>query len=179
MEVILAEGKGLSSKLIKFFTKSNWTHVAMRYSPPDDGWLVHATIGGVQPEWWWYFASKKYVQVKQYRAKFDVADTALDKVILKFAHKQYDYLAFIGFGVYILVNWISKYLLKKDAIKINPFGSMDAFMCSEFTAEWLNECNRMDPSLKLKHFDPSLTAPTDIDVYLMSRPDLFMLIGAD
>lgn len=171
MECIVVQGTGATSKLVNFMTKSWASHVAMRYSGVESEWMVHSTVGGVQPEWWVFF-KQKYQKMARYECLFEVADKALDTLVQEIGHKRYDYKAFVGFGVWVLLN---KRLGIKSFTK-NPFGEMKAFMCTEALVRFFKICNKLDPQLLLKEFDSELTSPGDLDSYMASSPNLFRLL---
>jgi hypothetical protein len=165
MEVLLANEDGLIGWLIRWFTKYDKVHSAIRYPDNDGMWLIHSTVGGVQPEWWSHF-TKKFHSIVRWEAKFEVARQAADNVAKRIGHKGYDYLSITGFAIVIL--------LRKVGIKLrkNPLGS-SAFMCTEVLVEWVKECNKLDSSLKIEELDSELTTPQMLAQLFNSRPDLF------
>lgn len=171
MQAIVCSGHTWVSRLIELFTKSRWSHVALRYGGCESDWMVHATVGGVQPEWWHHFNKTKYRLVRSYEATFDVAEQAADNIIKTIGHKEYDYSSFLGYGVYIIANYVCM-----GAIKKNPFGQMNAFMCTEVLVEWMKECKRLDQTLPFKDFDSELTSPEDLFKYWETLPEYFKFI---
>lgn len=166
MEIVLVEGKLFLSKLIMGSIGYNVSHCAMRYSDPESRWIVHSSLGGVNPDWWDKFR-ERYASSFRFKAKFSCADEALDAVVAKIGHKDYDYLGLIGFGIVI---WLKKAGFN---IKKNPLGSGNSYMCTEVIVEFFRECNLRDPSLKFKEFDSELTDPGEMLDYLKSRIDAF------
>ena len=145
------------------------SHTALRYAPTEERWLVHATIGGVQPDWWEFF-SKKYLKIKKYRAKFDVGDRALDEMLPDMAHHGYAYLSIIGFFIVIQLRRIGINLKK------NPFGDQDKFVCTDVIVKWLNKVQELDPKIKFnENFSEDLTDPKEIDLFL-EKSEWFELI---
>ena len=172
MEVIIAEGHGLVSWLIKKSLKSPFSHAAIRYGGDRNFWVIHSTRGGVHPEWWFYFI-KKYTNIQRYLCKFPEAEQATDNLTGKIGHKGYDYLGVTGAGIQIILGWLG--------IKIkNPFVNKDDYHCSEIFPEYFKECNKLNPNLQLKEdwgkHTESVTPPDVLD-YLKSRPDLFEKIN--
>ena len=47
MELVFGQGHGFSAWLILVFTKSKFTHAAIRYDGDDTNQVLHSTIGGV------------------------------------------------------------------------------------------------------------------------------------
>ena len=170
MELIIAEGKGFSSKLIQPLTKSRWTHFALRYGGNESDWMIHSTIGGVQPEWWQHF-NNKYISHARFKCNFACANKAADKIVSKWGHKPYDYWSFVGFGAYLV--------MQKLGIKnpFNPLGRQDQLMCSEVAAVFFRECNALDPSLKLPVWDSEIVSPADVFAYVSGDKRNFTYIG--
>lgn len=160
MEVIAAEGRTLASKLIKWATGKPYTHVAIRYTNEESDWMVHSTIGGVQPEWWFYFR-KKYDGIRRFLIPLDVAPAAADNVVEKLAYKSYDYGGIVGHGLAIALG-----------LKRNPFGSRRRFVCTELIVELHRECNRLDGSLDLREFDPEMLTPGELVTYYEQHPKI-------
>jgi hypothetical protein len=166
MEIVLVEGKMFLAKLIMSSIGYRVSHCAMRYSDPEARWIVHSSLGGVNPDWWDKF-KEKYANTIRFKAKFACADEALDAVVAKIGHKKYDYFGLIGFGLVILLGRLG------IKIKKNPLGSGNSYMCTEVIVEFFYECNRRDPSLQFKEFDSELTDPGELLDYLKSRTDAF------
>jgi hypothetical protein len=169
MELILAEGKGFSSKLIKFFTGGQYSHVAFRYSGAESEWMVHSTIGGVQPEWWYHFQNK-YPKILRIKCKFSCADLAADNLIKQIGHKKYGYLTFIGIGLYIIIKKLG------FAPGKNPFANPKTYLCTEIFSEFIKEVNMINAGLKIKEFDSEILTPKEIFEYVKTRPDLFEVL---
>lgn len=166
MRVVLCQGKMIFAKLIMRVIEYPVSHAALRYSSPDEEWIVHSSVGGIQPDWWFWF-EKRYSAFWTFRAKFACADQALDQVVKRLGDHHYDYLSLVGFALVIL--------LRKVGISIrNPLGSKNAFMCTELVSEWMRECNKLDETLKLKEFDSELLDPQMLMDYLRYRSDLFI-----
>jgi hypothetical protein len=153
MEIILAQGTAPASKAIAYLTKKIWSHCALRYSSPEDSWVVHATVGGVQPDWWFYF-KHKYTNHLRYKTNVECADQALDNVVNRLAHAQYDYEGFLGQGLAIVFG-----------LKRNPLGSNRDYRCTELITAWIDEVKKLDPSIDLPHVDSELATPGGLADY--------------
>jgi len=166
MQIVMVEGTKFLSKVIMSFINHRVSHCAMRYSNPEDRWIVHSSIGGVRPDWWDLF-QVKYKNGYFFTAKFSCADQALDNVVQKIGHKDYDYWGLVGFGLILA--------LRKIGIKIdkNPLGSGGAYLCTEAIVEFFKECNRLQPELSIREFDSELTDPGELLEYLKMRVDIF------
>lgn len=163
MEIVSVEGHGIFAWLIKKVTKSNKTHVALRYSGEESNWIVHASIRGVQPEWW-YFFKDRYKNISRFRCDFDCADSAIDLVVKRIGHKEYDIPGVFGYGIYMLQNKLG---LKR---KTNPLGSANRHWCTDVIIAFFKACNELDPTLGLKEFKDELTTPKQIEEYIMGHP---------
>lgn len=166
MQVILAEGKAVLSRLIMSWTGHKVSHCGMRYSSPEQRWMVHAFLSGVTPDWYDQFCPR-YANQFIFQAKFACADEALDTVVKNLGHKSYDYLSLVGFGIVLVLRKLGIDLKK------NPLGQSNSFMCTEIVVAWLKECNRLNPALCFKEFDPELTDPGMLLDYLRMRVDQF------
>jgi len=169
MEIITVGGKGLLPWLIKKLTRSDKSHVALRYSPPEDNWMIHSAIGGVQPEWWEFF-KKKYTSISRFRCNFECADKAADKLVTKIGDDDYDYLGLFGYA------W---YLFQTKILRINrmgnPWGSRDRHWCTDVIVDFFEICNELDPTLGLKKFENEMTTPEEIEQYLLSCPHFTLI----
>lgn len=161
MEVLFAEGKGFVPSIISKLTKSSVTHTALRYSRPEHQWLVHSSIGGVQPDWWSCF-SGRYKKIHRFQTLFgDVADAALDAIVHRIAHAPYDYAGLLGQGAGIIFG------------TKNPFRDGSKYRCTEVLIAWHSQLMALAPSLKLLNMDPENVTPGDIIAYYRYRADLF------
>jgi hypothetical protein len=164
MEIIFVEGSTFLSGIIKKFTNSRYSHCAARYSSPDSQWIVHASIGGVQPDWWFSF-SKRYLSMRRYLVLFSEGDQALDAVVKKIAHAPYDYGGLIGHGLSMVLG-----------LKNNPFGNRKKYKCTELITEWHEECMKINKSLSIPFHNSELITPEFIIRLYDSRKDLFKLV---
>lgn len=164
MEVVFAQGTALISRLIMKVTGGKNSHCALRYGGTESDWMVHASFGGVQPDWWFSFA-KNYPSVTRFACLFPEGDAALDLVVRDLGHKGYDYAGLIGQGAAMAVG-----------MKANPFGSRRRYRCTELLTEWMKRCNQMNPGLLLLEFDPEMVTPALLERYYRSRTDLFQPI---
>lgn len=167
MQVVIVEGTATLSKIIKKLTRSSFTHCALRYSGIESNWMVHAFVGGIQPNWWFAFAAK-YAQIVRFEALFPEGDQALDNVVARLAHAPYDYGGLLGSGFSIIFG-----------TKRNYFGSPKKYKCTELLTEWQNECQKLNANLHLKLFkanEAEEITPQDLLEYYTSRTDLFQRI---
>jgi len=160
MRVLFAEGKGPIPSIIQAVTDSRISHVALQYSVPDSHWLVHSTVGGIQPDWMFYFV-RKYRSVLAFDALFTGADDALDKVVERLAHKPFDYLGMLGQGISIIFG------------TGNPFRNKARYRCTELLIEWHREVMKTSPHLAIADFDPEMTTPGELLAFCRHRADLF------
>lgn len=167
VEVILVAGQGFLPKLIMKLTRGRVSHAALRYSGAESNWLIHSTIGGVQPDWWFYF-KQRYPLIYRFRTKFAGADAAADAVVKRLAHADYDYPGLIGQGIAIVTG-----------MKTNPWGSGVKFRCTELIVAWHAECNAINPDLDLLVCNPEMIDPQMLDDYYRTRGDLFDLVMGD
>lgn len=163
MEIILAESNKWLPRLIKWVTKGDKSHCAIRYGEFDDQWLVHASAGGVQPDWWFAF-EPRYTNITRFECLFPEATLALDLVVKQLAHKPYDYAGLVGQGLAIL------FKLKK-----NPIPNAKAYRCTELLIAFHKQANVLNSRLKLTEFDAEMTTPAGLEAYYKTRPDLFRL----
>jgi hypothetical protein len=167
MQIIIVEGSTTLSRIIKWLIRSAFTHCGLRYSGIESNWMVHAFIGGIQPDWWFAF-SAKYKSILRYEVLFPEGDQALDNIIGRLAHAPYDYAGLIGHGISIIFR-----------TKRNYFGSSKRYKCTELLTEWQNECSKSNKNLQLKTYniyDTEMMAPHELVAYYESRPDLFRRI---
>lgn len=172
MEIIVAEGHGLVPSIIKWTTGDPYSHAAVRYGGCRSSWMVHATLGGVQPEWWMHF-SKKYSRLQRYECLFPEAEEAADRLVDRIGRKDYGSLTLVGAFIEIMLGRIG--------IKVkNPFPNPDTFTCSELIPEYFIECNRLNPDLKLPGvgYSESIT-PGQVLRCLGSRGDLFRKVAEE
>jgi hypothetical protein len=165
MEIILARGTAPLSKLIVYLTGGRFSHTAIRYGGADSDWIVHAFISGVVPEWHSYFVTK-YKELKRFQIIKNIGDAenALDNIVLKYRHKKYDYAGLFGHLIVVLFS--------KFGIKINPpFGSRNAFLCTELIAEFIKEYSALS-GLKIPDMT-QFSTPKDIEELMLSRNDIF------
>jgi hypothetical protein len=128
MRFVFSTSQHLMSKIIRAVTGAPFSHCALLY---DDGWMIHASIGGVKP--YWYTSKNKHgfydkntihaiLWVKSELAA--KVEKASDNVRFNYVGEGYDYLALPG----LLFVIVAKFL----KIKINNFlGSSNKLMCSE------------------------------------------------
>jgi hypothetical protein len=142
MEIIFAEGRSFISKLIMWFTSKKGypkiSHVAIRYSPPEEEWLVEASFIGVVPEWWKFF-KKRYKKLYRFKCTAKGCDEALDNLISQCGHSNYDFLELLGFAIKIICNKIC-YRIK------NPLGSKRRYICTELVQNFCKELNLPMPT---------------------------------
>lgn len=169
MEIAMVEGTRFLSKVIMKSLNCKVSHCAMRYSAPDERWIVHSSLNGVYPDWWDKFCLN-YAEKTRFKAKFACADQALDNVVESLGHKNYDYLSLFGFAVVILLRKIGINLKK------NPLGQANSYMCTEIVVAFFIECNKLNPALSFREFDPDLTDPGMLLDYLKMRVDAFDMI---
>ena len=166
MEIILTKGESGLSNSIAWSIQYPLSHVALRYAGIESDWMVHSTMGGVQPEWWLFF-ERRYKKIYRFKLNFRHSEVAIDRVVEKIGHKKYDYKSIVGFALVLLLRRAGIYLKK------NPLGDNKSYMCTEVVVEFLNECNKLDPSFDFKKFDSELTDPKMILDYLRKRSDVF------
>jgi hypothetical protein len=166
MEVVIARSGKSFPRLIQWFTKSNWSHSALKY---DDMWMVHASVGGVQPAWWCYF-KKHYIDIIRFKCKFPEAKLATDKLIRRIGWQDYDYASLFGNAIYLTLRWMG------FNIKKNPLGNPESYMCTEVVAEFFKECNKLNPNLNLNEFYSETLQPVQLVNYMKYRDDLFEVV---
>lgn len=164
MEVILVDGTNVVSKIIQKLTNGP-SHVALRYGEPEAAWLIHSTVGGVQPEWWHSFQAK-YPKMCVYQTLFAGAETAADNLVKRLGHAPYDYQGILGQGLAIVFG-----------LKKNPLGNPRAWRCTELLTEWHMECNKVNSVIKIPELDPEMATPKSLMEFWESRPDLFKKKG--
>lgn len=169
MEVILARGSAPLSKLIMYMTGGSYSHSALRYGGADSEWLVHAFIHGVVPEWYSYFKDH-YPAIKRFKViKYEAeAEKALDLIVSRYRHRNYDYASLFGYMIAIL--------LSKVGITIKPpFGNRKAFMCTELVAEWLTEFSKQ-ADLCFHDLINDVVTPVTLELFMGSYPEIFQTV---
>jgi len=166
MEIILAQGKQPLARAIQQAVGYKYSHAALRYTHSQ--WMIHSSIGGVQPEWWYHF-QKRYGNIRRYNCLFDCADKAAENLVKQIGHKQYAYTTLIGSGLVLAFDTLGIHIK-------NPFKSNNAFFCTKVILHFFKKCNELDSSLKLKEYISEALTPKDIGEYLDENPN-FVLIN--
>jgi hypothetical protein len=147
--LIFTTSSSLLSRVIRWFTRSACSHVAIGTELAGMPVLVHATAGGVQvtarSEW---LASNQLVAEYAFRRPSD----ASLRHALKHLGEKYDYLALIGFAVAIAAWRLLKVWMR------NPFASPRAMVCSEFVLH-LDHAGRIP---EWRGLDPERTHAQDL-----------------
>ena len=137
MQVIFSTGKkwGFVSWGIRWFTKE-WgvpfrdipSHVALRFSKPEDNWMVESHAAGVQPTWWPYFSKKNHIVAAFELTGIEekVLEDTIEEFMAKALYKKYDFLAILGF-IYIQL----RLKLFGERKTRNPLGHPNRFFCVE------------------------------------------------
>lgn len=131
------------SKVIKYFTKSQWTHCLLILDDDVEGEALvfeSASSGGVKLNFWSRFAHRPY---EIYEIK---NDTPSLKPMYPYLGSNYGYLQFIGYGI-----------AKIFGLKRNPFGK--GLICSEVVLLLLKNTKY---AKEFKHLDLNNTAPEDV-----------------
>lgn len=142
-----AKGFSLMSRLIRWWTRSEASHVAIGVEMFGVQLLLHATKGGVKFE-----PRAKYLRgnkvVREVRFRHPEA-LELDAAVRMLGTK-YDYLSLLGYALLIPLWRHLKVWIK------NPFASPSAVVCSEFVLA-------LDPDLpEWKGLDPERTTAQDL-----------------
>lgn len=152
------------SRLVRWFTKSQVSHVFLEYDSSLWGgrWVAEATVGGVRkvPS----YKARKNV-VFEYRFLGDPRPGCA--AIASYFGNKYDYAGIVGFAVFILLwRWLH--------LKIKrPFTHSKAQLCSELVARWVKESGVPVAA----YIDPELTTPQMVyDICFTSRPGYFEAI---
>jgi len=161
MELLMAQGSGFSAWLIRVFTKSPYSHSAIRFEGCESNKILHSTIGGVQISTFDYI-NEHYTGILRFKVKCPEARDAALVIESKYLGFEYDYMSFIGIGLAII------FKLKK-----NPIAQKKTLMCTEVPANWLNHIQSMNPAYNIPYLDPELLTPVSLKEFCESRPDLF------
>lgn len=158
MNIVFSTNNHVMSYLIRKATKSEVSHVSIRYSGDESHWMVEAKGGeGVAPGWWNYFLKKNKV-VGTYKIK-NIEERDLEKIVDDcldiMIGKHYDYLAVFG----ILITYIVKKITGKE-IK-NFLGSSKNYFCSEFILR-VSKVIEEQSNTKIYEGDFELTSPEDL-----------------
>jgi len=162
MEIVFTSSNGLTSRLIRWFTRSKVSHVLLHVY---EYFIFEANGTSVQIRPW--------IDVKNIKARFTLNEEAVPRDIVDFCvqesmkefGKGYDWLGIIGFAYCIFMERI----FKKDVR--NPFAQQSSYWCSELVAFFLNKINTYkNINLTLR---PDDFSPEDLIELLRSRPDIF------
>jgi len=149
--LVFTTGKtwSLVSWLIKKFTKSESSHVAIGLEIYGVPVLIHSTMGGVQisPRDKWM--TNNYV-VEEYEFVPNMSDGI--KHACEHLGERYDYVGLLGYAI-ILIMW--RWFRKKMK---NPLASPIALVCSEFVCHVDHE-KLIEEWMDL---DPERTTPQDL-----------------
>lgn len=127
-DVIFFSGKGFVSRGIRFFTNSEWSHVAL-YVGGGEGYVIEATAAGVE--------KNKLAPLIKHAAKWEVRRfdnlTVEEAELMKakaysLIYENYDFLQVLSLGVYYAFRKIG---LTWSALVANTNGKM---ICSELVA---------------------------------------------
>ena len=152
----VASTDNLLSKLIKWFTKSQWTHVMLILDDTVDGdsVIVEASaLHGLALNLLSKYARRK---LEIFQDKQDIWDINSIKVYIG---NNYGYLQLLGIG-----------LAKIFKLNKNPFSSNK--ICSELVLEWLLQTNYVN---EFQYLDPNLVSPEDL-YNIISKSSNFKLI---
>lgn len=133
----------LLSKLIKWFTKSQWTHVMLILDDTVDGdsIIIEASaLHGICLNLLSKYANRKLEIYKDIQDIWDI------NAIKSYIGQNYGYLQLLGIG-----------LVKIFKLKHNPFGKSE--VCSELVLHWLLTTPY---SSEFKDLDPNIVSPEDI-----------------
>lgn len=149
-DIILINGKSLKAKIIKFLTKSKFSHVEVAISNWGNFELVGADWIGIRGTDFNHILKGKYIAVLRHKKwltiPFNFAyESAMASRINSKKGDKYDYISLL-YQLYKVIfhRWIGK---KKNAD--------DKFYCSEFAA-WVNELKKywkLTPEDLYKHKD--------------------------
>jgi hypothetical protein len=163
MKLILAQGKGFASWLVRVVTKSPYTHAAIVYD--DNVTVLHSSLDGVELTTMDYINSH-YTQVCAYQCVFAEAKEAAIATQSTYVGFKYDRMSFVGLGIALLLG-----------LKKNPLGRKNELMCSEVPAYWLNFAHTLNPNLRIPKLDPEMQTPASLKHLCDNRTDLFLPIA--
>lgn len=138
------------SWLIRKFTGSRVSHVALCVDIYGIPVMLHATMGGVQLTLRNRFEADNHI-VEEFRFKPDMT-IGVYHTIAQHLGDRFDYVGLLGHA-YVSVVW--KWLKRK---RRNPLASPSALVCSEFVLH-------VDPTKQIeewKWLDPERTTPQDL-----------------
>lgn len=160
MTVLFTTSPSILSRFIRWFTRSQVSHVGIGTTLHGVPVVIHADVGGVQVS-----TRTKFLQRRILHAEYDhirqPSDLHMSAAVLAIG-EGYDYLGLFGFAIVILAwRWLRLRLH-------NPFASPRAVVCSEFVARALSvpgisDVETVSPQVLLEacatssHFSRSLT----------------------
>jgi hypothetical protein len=157
MIIGLSTSNKITSRLIRWLTRSKVSHAYVRFEIAGEPLVIHATQDGINCDYYNHFIRHSIV-VEEYDL---LVDREKEKMALAYAVKQldhpYDFLSIAGF-VWVLIN-------KTFGRKIkNPFRNRAAYNCSEFANHVLSRAG-----LDTSGLDIETTSPEDISYFLKNH----------
>jgi len=157
MIIGLSTSSKITSRLIKWITKSKVSHAYIKFEVAGEDLVIHATQKGVNCDHYGRFVRNAAI-IEEYELLIDKKHI---KNALAYAVKQldhpYDFLSIAGF-VWVLFN---KALGRKIR---NPFRNRFAYNCSEFANNVLSKAG-----LDTSFLDAETTSPEDIGKFLRNN----------
>jgi hypothetical protein len=158
-----SRGRSLRSKLIRWATAAEWSHVWVEYPSHVWGgrWVAHSAENGVvKVPAELYLASRE--TVKRFEVKPDI--TGGLEACREFVGKRYDYKVIWNALLGVLWRatgweWLKK-IVSKDSSKLT---------CSEFVTSILKEAGVVGT----ESMDPELTTPGDLESFCSSSDDFW------
>ena len=157
LEIVFEQDNGFVPRVIRWLTRSDVNHVALRYLSEDwtSEWVAEAAARGVRavPD---HGRKWKHRFIVKYNAVADV------QAAQKYIGERYDFVGLVLFGVFIVAwRWLKVKLRR-------PMHPTSGQFCSEFVAHMLNP--------KIPFPEPQWVTPQDILLVCQDRVDLFQKV---
>ena len=165
-DIILISGINIISRLMRWFTKSKYSHVVMYIG---DGHIIESSAGGVQRDLLSkYNKSKKIVIRPIYQGE---ESTFILWVLEGMIGHRYDYGFIFGYPIALLADKLGIHIK-------NPLGSDYSYVCSEMVARALTIVSpRFDVRKLAIDKDYDLVVPQDFVDALQKMPDVYMQVA--
>jgi len=167
MDIVFSKYNSILSKLIRFGTKSDSSHAAIRFGGDEANWMVHSTAHGVQPGWWNYFIRKAIVThiFRINGIDENALEVAVDKCLDEVIGKSYDFKALIGLFITTIIRLVTGKEIK------NFMGSSKTYFCSEFVLK-VSKVIEKETGFKIYDGEFEETTPEDLLKQSYSNPYL-------
>lgn len=153
MKLVFSQSRGFPSNIIRWFTKSDWSHcfIVLDDSLEGDALVFESSKGGVKLNLWSNYSYKKC-------AIFNINQSMNLKPLYKYFGSNYGYFQILGYTIAKI------FKLKHNPIKKD-------YICSEIALRFLIENNLIG----FETLDPNNASPEDLYKIIKEHKDFSLI----